>query len=194
MGLFKRKKEVKKEEVPSLPELPKLPEFPNQQKGKIKPVDELPEYPSSSSEEKFSRNTMKNAISGKEEGDKEAWDADEFARNQEMQMMQQPLKKPMTKSYKQMEEEKQEIPEQFTKAASRVKKTEPLFIRIDKFEESLKIFEQTKEKISEINKILKDIKKVKEEEEKELDSWEKEIQIIKKQIDKIDQNVFSKIE
>ncbi|MCK5605767.1 hypothetical protein KAR91_27980, partial [Candidatus Pacearchaeota archaeon] len=71
---------------------------------------------------------------------------------------------------------------------------EPVFIRIDKFEEALKIFRQTKEKAEEIEKMLYDIKKIKEEEDKELNFWENEAQAIKEQIEKIDSKLFSKLE
>ena len=42
--------------------------------------------------------------------------------------------------------------------------------------------------------MLRDIKTIKEEEEKELEGWEKEIQTIKEQIEKVDKDIFSKIE
>jgi len=45
-----------------------------------------------------------------------------------------------------------------------------------------------------IEKDLNHLKKVKEEEEKELDSWEKEIQEIKQQVEKIDSEIFSKVD
>jgi len=83
-----------------------------------------------------------------------------------------------------------EIPEDFKTST---KKIEPVFIRIDKFEESLKIFEKTKSKISEIEKMLKHISSVKESEDRELESWQSEIEMIKKQIEKVDKNIFSKI-
>ena len=101
-------------------------------------------------------------------------------------MMQKPLRKPLTK------EIGRKIP-----AEPREKKTvkaEPVFIRIDKFEEGLQVFEKAKEKISEMEKMLRDIKRIREEEEKELDFWENEIQKIKEQIEKVDRDIFSKIE
>ncbi len=76
----------------------------------------------------------------------------------------------------------------------RREKAEPIFIRIDTFEESLKIFESTKNRIFEIEKMLRDIKRLKEEEEKELEMWEQEIQNLKQQIEKVDQDIFSKVD
>jgi len=45
-----------------------------------------------------------------------------------------------------------------------------------------------------MDKLLKNIKKIKEEEELELDFWENEIQKLKGQIEKVDRDIFSKIE
>jgi len=120
MGLFNtNKKEVKQNEIPSLPELPKLPEFPEMKSGKTKEeIHRLPSYPSNSFGEKFSQNVIKEAVSG-EEGDKEAWHADEFAREQEMQTIQQPLEKPPVKNFE------EEIPSEFRQVAKSTKKAEP---------------------------------------------------------------------
>ena len=106
------------------------------------------------------------------------------------------LKKSLTReitSSKRIMPRKREIPEDFRAAARQIKE-EPIFIRIDKFEESLKVFEKTKERISEVDKMLKDIKKLKEEEERELEIWEQEIQNLKNQMEKVDEDIFSKIE
>ena len=77
---------------------------------------------------------------------------------------------------------------------SKTKKTGQVFIRIDKFEESLKIFEITKSKIVEMERTLEDIKKLKEKEEKELSYWMAEIQTIKNQTEKVEKDIFSKLE
>ena len=74
------------------------------------------------------------------------------------------------------------------------KRTEPVFVRIDKFEESMEVFEKAEKKIGEMEELFRDIRKLKEEEERELDSWETKIQSVKKQIEKIDNEIFSKIE
>ena len=71
---------------------------------------------------------------------------------------------------------------------------EPVFIRIDKFEESLKVFEKTREQIKEIEDLVRHAKDLKVKEEEELIKWEEEIQAIKEQIDKVDGDIFSKIE
>lgn len=77
---------------------------------------------------------------------------------------------------------------------SSYRKNEPVFIRIDKFEASLKTFEKVKKQISEIEKNLKDIEDIKLEEEKQLVTWKSEIIKIKEQIEKVDKDIFSSIQ
>ena len=194
MGWFNKKDE---KGVPSLPELPRLPELPSMREDSFDnfKIHQLPKFPTSSLGEKFSQNTIKEAVAGKKEGE-EVSEADDFAEDN-MPMMQRPLKNPVPE-FPRLEKIKgtpferrtNEISEDFETST---KKIEPVFIRIDKFEESLKIFDKTKDKISEIEKMLKHIKDVKENEERELASWENEIDMIKKQIEKVDKNIFSKI-
>jgi hypothetical protein len=73
------------------------------------------------------------------------------------------------------------------------KEAEPVFIRIDRFEEGLRIFGETKKKIAHIEKILGEAKRVREKEGRELQDWENEMRAIKNQIEKIDRDIFSKI-
>lgn len=185
MGLF-NKKSVKKQEPPALPELPSLPEFPKLEKSPQEKNlnNQLPAFPNNSLGDKRGEEVLK---------------ANDFATSQERQKMQEPqdkipvenkIQKPIVNEER---EEIQEIPKQFVQAAKIVKKTEPIFIRLDKFEESLTLFEETKKKIIEIQKMLEEVKKIKEKEEKELDLWEKDIQNIKIKIEKIDKKIFSKI-
>jgi len=214
MGWFNNSKENKKEpeKFPSLPELPELPDFSDSNELEDKnEIHKLPSFPSSSLGNKFSQNAIKEAVSG-EEGDEEVSSADEFSPPYEMKRMKMMPQKPLlnynpqikskrlipkgfeTKQYNYVEPEIWEIPSHFSEAAKRMKRTEPLFIRIDKFEESIELFSKIKNKISEIDKMLMEIKQIKEDEEKEIITWEREIQIIKKQIEKIDSDIFSKIE
>ena len=99
--------------------------------------------------------------------------------------MQEPLRKPFA-------EEKEE---RFTQQRQFQKKNAegPVFVRIDKFEDALKVFNDTRKKLTEMEKVLEEIRRIKEKEENELQSWENEINLIKGQIEKIDQDIFSKI-
>lgn len=191
MGWFKKKqKKSEKKEIPSLPELPKLPELPGDEKKDLESIHQLPSFPTDSLGEKFSQNTIKEAVTGKKEGE-EVFGTDDFASTEDdMRMMQKPLKKPLTKELS----SPKKIPQEFEQAAKKVKEAEPIFIRIDKFEEGLHVLEKSKTQILEIEKMLRNIKRIKEEEEKELELWENEIQTAKEQIEKVDKDIFSKIE
>jgi hypothetical protein len=180
MGWFNKKDE--KQEAVSLPELPKLPELPRMRESDSESMHlpQLPSYPSSSYGQKFSQDAIKEAVSGEEEDEDEDFDADESMSDEdEDMMMRKPLIKPMVRE----------------PAVHRngLGKNEPVFVRLDKFEEGLKIFEDTKHKIMEIEKMLREVRHVKEQEEKELQSWETEVQNIKSQFEKIDRDIFSKV-
>jgi len=74
-----------------------------------------------------------------------------------------------------------------------VKAKEPLFIKIDKFQEAVEKFEEVKKKVSEIEDSLKKIKDIKEKEDLELRSWEDEARIIKEKVANIDSALFNKL-
>ncbi len=189
MGLFKKKKGVKKEEImekeTSLPALPKLPELPKLD-DREEQIQRLPSFPSDSLRKKFSKDTIKEAVGGEKEDELLA---DEFLDEDERRMMQEPARRPLT------EEIGEEMPPRPKRTGFERERsiTEPIFIRIDRFEEALRIFNETKKKISEIERILADIKGIKEREESELKMWENEIRSMKEQIEKVDKDIFSKI-
>lgn len=209
MGLFNRnkKKEEKKEfeKLTELPKLPRLPSLPDEAESK-KILPQLPRYPAVPLKDKFSQNIIKEKarnffINSSESQIKEAVagekedivGADEFVREQ---MMPEHLEiKPSNKfefPYK-TENQKKDL-ELRGWPEAKTKKSGQVFIRIDKFEESLKIFEITKSKITEMEKLLEGIKNLKEKEEKELSYWMAEIQTIKNQTEKVERDIFSKLE
>ncbi len=181
MGLFKKKE--KKEDIPRLPDLPKLPELPElpEEENSEERIPQLPSFPNSSLGNKFSQDTIKEAVTGEKE--REEVNADEFVEEESIQMMRKPLTK---------EGERKEPYPKIGKIRS--KEPEPIFIRIDKFEEGSQTFEEVKNQVSEIEKMFEEIKKIKEKEERELEFWEEEIKQIKEKIEKIDNNIFSKRE
>ena len=184
MGWFGKNEKKKSGELSldTLPELPKLPKLPQIGGKDLElsdgPISQLPSYPPDSFGEKFSQNAIKEAVAGKT-GDKEVFKVDESLDEIEKKMMPKPLKS-LTKNLQE-------------NLRTKANTLEPVFVRIDKFEEGLKIFEQTKIKISEIENFLEEMKKINEKEEKELQSWEREIQTMKKNFEKINQDIFSKI-
>ena len=69
----------------------------------------------------------------------------------------------------------------------------PVFVRIDKFQSSLRSLNEIKRRISDIENYLADIQELKAKEEQEIGEWEKEILELKNQIDSIEKNIFGKI-
>jgi len=186
MGLFSKKRDDG--EGGALPALPKLPELPNLD-NQSNHLQQLPSFPSGMTGDKFSRSAIKDAVSGKKEVDEEK-DADDFLDEiRTMPKVPQPPQTPRTRDI-----EDSTVPKHFREAAKVVQKAEPVFIRIDKYERALEVFEKSKEKVIEIEKMLKDLKSLKEKESKELEDWENEIETAKTQIERVDKELFSKIE
>lgn len=243
MGWFNKKeqqnsRDLKNDipELPKLPELPELPELPNTKKSfpAREPIHQLPSFPNNSLGQKFSQNTIKQAVVAPQrqqfpkqqysqypEGRKgeRVFEADDFAPKQRRQMMPKPLKpvhqrefdfkhtreiQPIPEFEFDVEEFEQKPqqnmreyspePKQELDFEPKTTRKEPVFIRIDKFEESLKIFEKSKRELGEIERVLKDIESVKEDEQNELESWKKDVLKIKEQIDKVDNDIFSRLE
>lgn len=190
MGLFGKKKKEERDygmesSLPELPKLPELPELPGEDlDNSDKPIHQLPSFPSNDLGKKLSQDTIKEAVSGRKDGE-EVFDADDFDEFEEdkEQMMQRPLNSPRTRELRGRGID-----------SRRHRETEPVFIRLDKFEESLQLFEKAKHQIWEIEKMLHNIKKIKEQEDQELETWQHEMQKVKGQIEKVDQDIFSRIE
>lgn len=180
------------QDIPEIPELPELPEPPQWNKNIDDEVPKLPSFPSNSLGEKFSQNTIKEAISGKGEVTRGFSKVDDFARN-EVRMMPKSLAK-VREEEEFIPQERYEVPHEFREAAMKVKKAEPVFIRIDRFQETLEILDSTKIKIEDMRRVLNEIKKVKEDEDKTIQEWENEVQSMKSKIERIDKDLFSKVE
>ena len=190
MGLFgkNKKEERKNDEIPQLPALPKLPEFPGfeEDSPQSTQIHRLPSFPSGSLGTRFSQNIIKEAVTGEERGDFSNEDANDFEDEDvdTMRVMQKPLKKPLTEELGN---------KRFPSKLSGMAAPEQVFIRIDKFEDAIGVFNRTKKKISEIEVALEEIKGIKEKEDRELEAWENEIKSMKDQIEKVDRDIFSRL-
>ncbi len=176
------------EKTSSMPELPKIPELPKFNFSSELPsanLPHLPSFPNSSIGRKFSQNAIKGAISG----EREEMIREDLANDFTDEMMPEPPQIGLIKRNAIPQEEYRPMERTFQKTG----KVEPVFIRIDKFEESLSILDKAREKIQEMEKMLKGIKKIKDDEDKELREWEMEIHKIKNEFEKIDRDLFSKI-
>jgi len=191
MSWFEKKGEKKSVSMASLPELPMLPELPSLDSFSFanepkQAIPNLPSYPNNSFGKKFSQNAIKDAVSGEKEDDNEEDEADEFPENAET--MPKPLQNVLIKKPEVYREEYKPRMPQFKPISK-----EPVYIRIDKFEEALNMLSDAKNKVSEMEDMLRHIKKIKEEEENELKDWEAEIQKIKSDFEKMDNELFSRI-
>lgn len=182
--------------IPQLPELPKLPEAPNNNSYQS---NQLPSFPQNNIGNQLSQNTIKDAVSGEEE-EEDSW-ADEFDSPSEYDDQMMPSESldsapaPDFSGYNSgFSEEDNGTYQPHNLPQQNPEKNEPVFVRIDKFEEGLKTFEKIKDKATEIEKMLKEVKKEKEEENKEIDNWEKELESMKSKIESLNRSIFSKIE
>ena len=81
-----------------------------------------------------------------------------------------------------------------TRPETRVReKDSNVFVKLDKFEQALKSFEDIKSQLAEIESLLSKIKQVKTQEDQELADWEAEIKQIKSSLEDIDRTIFNKI-
>ncbi len=76
---------------------------------------------------------------------------------------------------------------------SKTKQIEPVFVRIDKFQEAQKDFDKIQKDVQEIESTLRKVKDIKADEEEQLSSWTKDLEKIKSRLSEIDINIFNKL-
>ncbi len=112
-------------------------------------------------------------------------DVDEFEKSE--------FEMPEDLDYEEEAEEEKELEPSYTPSRKK-SATEPVFIRIDKFEASLRTFEKIRREIDEVERLLKEISRIKDEEEKQLHAWQNNLVKVKDQIEKVNRDIFSKLE
>ena len=108
-----------------------------------------------------------------------------------------PLGSPITREIDQLEPEiikeiKIQRPKQFVREPQEIS-NEPIFVRIDKYQESKENLQEVKRKILEIESLLRDIRDIKSREDSQLHEWDSDIQEAKAKLDKIDKIIFQKM-
>lgn len=197
MGLFS-----KKEEVPTIPVAPTLPELPKQEK---KDLPELPSFPMNSKNNALNQEMVKSAVADVPRPEEKEM----YVENQEdLHVTEEPEEEilfPPKSSVKSSIPRLPDIPSimeprgktlELTPATiekSTSKQTEPIFVRIDKFQAAHKNFEQIKDKVEEIESVLKKINDIKSREETELKGWTEDIEKIKSRLAEVDANIFNQI-
>ncbi len=207
MGFF-NKRGGKSAGIPELPELPNIPEskatnvqFNNMENSS------LPSYPNSNLGERINENAIKDAVT---------YGEPEFERQRSMiPSMNSAIPSIPQKQAKNMEIEGQtfepsinsrsgkktiEVSEYEpayqnnqnypTNAGIKVKQTGPLFIQLEKFEDSIATLDDIKMQISEIESLMRSIQEIKNKEEENLIYWQKQIESIKARLDKVDRDLF----
>jgi len=182
MQLFKKKKEDAK----GLFELPELPGFPEMREIKeaLKPREEaippLPALPSASQYPIQAQQLQRPDI----------------RKTEEIGSMSAPLTREImpvqTIMSRQSYPIREEASEEQVQRGS--KQREPIFVKIDKFNDALNNFEAIKQKISEIDSLLKKVKETRTKEQEEIDSWEREVEEIMSKVNNIDQKLFNKLD
>jgi len=187
MAWFTKKQETSKlQRLPELPNLPDLPEH-NSVENLTPPINQYPEmpmeeihslpsFPNSETANKMSREAIKSALEI------------------------QPKSKPYTReidSTKQLfsveDSENEEDEELGSISPKKQMSSDPIFVRIDKFQIAVKNINEIRKQVAEIEAYLAEIKKIKAKEEEELQEWEHEIIEAKNKLDNIDKILFSKL-
>lgn len=195
---FRKKEASLLPELPESSELPKLPEFVSSSNENIPSLKltSLPALP----EENMNQFAIKQAVSdegGRLNMQKPDFETTDFESNSfEASKTGPNFRKIYAEPVKMMEFPRTiELPEKLekTRIGNKVKKIEPVYVRLDKFKASLDAFEDIRKKIVELEELLEKIKEVKEKEEKELEDWEREIQILKSRIDAVGNSIFKQL-
>ncbi len=208
----------KKDRVPELPLSPTLPELPKPKKTEL---PELPSFPKDKENDSLNQDMVKSAISDNipEENEviEEPGELDfppvsspilpgrasimsietptvkEIKAPEHSPIPAPPVKytpKPKLQHSEEPAVRFHSIPKG---GAAMSDNTEPIFIRIDKFQLAKKNLEQIKEKVEEMEQVIGKIRAIKEKEEEDIKSWSDEVAKLKMSISQIDSNVFSQI-
>jgi len=70
----------------------------------------------------------------------------------------------------------------------------PIFVKIDKFKDSIEHLSRIRESLRSASSILQKIKEIRQQEDHELHSWERDLESIKEKLENIDKKLFSDTE
>ena len=172
------------------------PEFPSMSSK----AQALPSLPKSRFNERLNQDIVKSAVSDSSE-EKEV-EIEELPRDFKFEQMERAGKEEMIPSVlntetvmKKMSEEK--APEKraapIISRPKQISESEPVFVRIENFQESEKRFNEIKKKVREIENALNKVKEVKIKEDEEISRWTEDLGKIKSKLNEIDSDIFSKI-
>ena len=70
------------------------------------------------------------------------------------------------------------------------KEEKPVFVKIDKYRESVKTINSIKSKLEEADNLLKNLMRLRQDEERELDEWQNTLNEIRQRLLKVDKDLF----
>lgn len=74
------------------------------------------------------------------------------------------------------------------------KRSEPFFVRIDKFQDARKNLTEIGKRLKDMENVLEKINETKIKEDEEISSWKEEMKNIRSNLSTIDQNLFSRVQ
>jgi hypothetical protein len=192
----------KKEKVPEIPPAPRLPELPNTgSQMQKRNLPELPSFPNGANNENINQEMVKSAVSDTPSSEENEVSVNipeglHIKEEHEEESMIPPM--PSIKDSEGIpsiaDEERRTLEISEAKPIRpATRQTEPIFVRIDKFQSAQKNFENIRNKVSEIESVISKIKNVKSKEEEELSGWAEDIEKIKSRLSEVDSDIFSQI-
>lgn len=97
---------------------------------------------------------------------------------------------PSYEPIRKMSIEKPVLPTSTLQRRSLIEEGKPLFVKIKKYKEAIKIIGSIKEKLNETETILSNLKKIKAQEDEELENWHRDILDIKEKLLDADKTLF----
>ena len=190
MGFFSKEKE----KVPELPVLPNPPVIPQVPKKETK---ELPELPHTNFGENLNQKMVKSAINDSSMDE----NIEQLPKNfklgeKEVDLIpvvpQEPIisKEEITPMIH--EKKTLELPAD-VEVKHLTEKSEPIFVRIDKFQQADKDFTEIKRMVKDIGETQKKIKDIKIKEDAEISGWSHEIEKVKARLEEIDSDIFGRL-
>jgi hypothetical protein len=180
MGWFNKKEKVP--EIPPASRIPELPPLPETTE-KHQDLPELPSFNNVNAGEQFNNAIIKSAVQDSSE-EKEV-SVEELPQNFNFPVPDEDDSATQVKKTLELSSPPTDKP------ISR--QNEPIFVRIDKFQDAKKDFEEIKRKMKDIETILRKVKEVKTKEDAEITGWTDELEKVKARLSEIDENFFNKM-
>jgi len=147
-----------------LPELPSMPER--------RALPELPSLPSSNFGNRFNNEMVKSAVMDSSGGMGD--NMNEAPQQDDYFSMMQPIQ--------------QQAPMQ-----QRPKPNELVWVRIDKFQEAQRDFNEVKKKVKEIEMLLREVKAINQKEDAQVTEWVRDLERVKTLLIDVDSKVFNQL-